>query len=212
MVPRDPPDEAGRGRLARPRPSRAAGRASSIAFSITVFPEPRAPVYSVARPGAPGPSSSASSNSSISASRPASRGGLTPKLGLNGFAIRPGASSSLYSPLVFLVSASDLSPGGRPARAALQRFRAARRRATGNRVPAETVQARVQTRHSVICSNAFQPDTRFPVALLRPLGHLSGPGQGIRQRRFPETRDHSRWERPDVGTISRFGGPQPEVR
>ena len=54
--------------------------------------------------------------------------------------------------------------------------------------------------------------TRFPVALLRPLGHLSGPQQGIRAQDSLRRGIGARRGRPDVGTISRFGGPQPEVR
>jgi hypothetical protein len=58
-------------------------------LSMTVIPVPRAPVYSVARPDDPGPSSSASTKSSSTPSRPTSNGGLTPKLAWNGFDMQP---------------------------------------------------------------------------------------------------------------------------
>jgi len=57
---------------------------SATSVSITVLPTPRAPVKIVSRPGAPGPSSRDSANSSRSSSRPTSRGGVAPAVGLNG--------------------------------------------------------------------------------------------------------------------------------
>lgn len=69
--------------------------------TIYQSPAPRAPVYSVARPAAPGPSASASEKSSRRLSLPTRSGGLTPNVGLKGFF---GTRTTYQSPLYFLYS------------------------------------------------------------------------------------------------------------
>ena len=60
---------------------------SPRAVSMTVFPTPLAPVMSSKSPGAPGPSSRLSRNSSMTRLRPTSNGGVAPAVGLKGLAM-----------------------------------------------------------------------------------------------------------------------------
>ena len=76
--------------------------ASSSSLRSTVFPMPRAPETSIARCGLPGPSASASANSSRTSRRPASTRGDTPKVGRNGLAA--GLVIGLLSRVVALAS------------------------------------------------------------------------------------------------------------
>ena len=67
------------------QPSRSA--MERISESMTVFPNPRWPVMSIRRPGAPAPSASPDSNPSSTSCLPISTGGTLPAVGLKGLGV-----------------------------------------------------------------------------------------------------------------------------